>query len=132
MNSKLSVWAAAREGDLDGVKAAVENGADIEERGGLFHGTGLYYACWRGCFSTVDYLIHCGAKVNCRDNNSDLPIHYACESGHLDTVKLIISKGSDFTSTNNYGRTPLHVASLFGHRPVVDYFRHRSAEAAGN
>ena len=129
---EMSVWAAAEKGDLDGVKAAVENGADIEKRGGRWKGAGLHYACWGGYFSMVDYLIQRGAEVNSRDKKGWLPIHCACCNGHLDTVKLLIRKGSDFTSTNNYGHTPLHIASLSEHRPVVDYLKQRIAETAGN
>ena len=128
----MSVWAAAEKGDLDGVKGAVENGADIEEHGGLWEGTGLHHACMRGYFSIADYLIQRGAEVNCRNKYGSLPIHHACRCGRLDTVKLLIIKGSDFTSKDKFGHTPLHLASLFGHRPVVDYLKQRSAEATGN
>ena len=38
LNRKMSVWAAAERGDLNGIKTAVENGADIEERGGWIAG----------------------------------------------------------------------------------------------
>ena len=128
----MSVWAAAVKGDLDGVKAAVENEADIEEHGGWLEGTALHWACWRGDFSIADYLIQRGAEVNCRSKYGSLPIHYACQDGHLDIVKLLLSKGSDFTSTNNDGNTPLDLASISGRRQVVDYLNQRSAEAAGN
>ena len=49
LNRKMSVWAAVWTGDLDGVKAAVANGADIEEHGGRFLvGNGLHHACYNG------------------------------------------------------------------------------------
>ena len=98
LNRKMSVWAAAEKGDLDGVKAAVENGADTEEQGGWYPtGTGLHHACWGRYFSIIKFLIQRGAEVNCRNKYGYLPIHYACEKGHLDIVKLLITKGSDFT-----------------------------------
>ena len=78
----MSVWDAALKGDLDGVKAAVENGADIEERGEWREGTVLHYACLYG-HTFVEYLIERGAEVNCRDKDSYLPIHWACSGGHL-------------------------------------------------
>ena len=127
-NRKMSVWAAAEKGDLDGVKAAVENGADIEERGGRLKGTALHHACSMGYFSITEYLIQRGAEVNSRDKDDSLPIHDACRRGNLDTVKFLINKGSDFTSTNKFGRTPLHVASLNGHAPLVEYLIQRGAE----
>ena len=128
LNRKISVWAAAEKGDFYGVKAAVENGEDIEERGGWFPtGTGLHHACYKGHFSTADYLIQRGAKVNSRNKHGSLPIHYACIHGHLDTVKLV-SKGNNFTSTNDYRRTPLHFASLNGHTSVAKYLIQCGAE----
>ena len=121
LNRKMSVWAAAKKGDLNGVKAAVENGADIEEQGGEFPtGTGLHHACFKGYFSISDYLIQSGVGLNSRNKHGSLPIHYACIDGHLDTVKLL-SKRSDFRSTNNYGHTPLHFASLNGHTSVAEH-----------
>ena len=125
----MSVWDAAEEGDLDGVKAAVENGADIEERGGLSGGTAVHDACLHGYFPITHYLIQRGAEVNSRDMYGDLPIHNACIYGHLDTVKFLISKGSDFTSTDNHGRTPLKLASMNGHTGVADYLKQCAAEA---
>ena len=129
LNRKMSVWKAGRKGDLDGVKAAVENGADIEERGGLWGGTALHYASTGGYFSITDYLIQRGAEVNCKDNTGSLPIHYACGEGHLDTVELLIRKGSDFTSTDIFGNTPLDHASMNGHTRVTEYLTQRAAEA---
>ena len=123
----MSVWEAALLGDLDGVKAAVENGADIEERGGIWKGTALHYACLYGHTLVAEYLIQRGAEVNCRNKDGDLPIHDACLRGHLDIVKLLITKGSDFTSTNNNGRTPLHYASLYGYTEVTDYLTQHGA-----
>ena len=126
----MSVWREAKDGDLDGVKAAVKNGADIEKSGGWLKGTGLHYACYRGYFSIADYLLQLGAEVNSRNKDGSLPIHFACKEGHLDIVKLLKTKGSDFTSTNDYGYTPLHIALLYEHLSVADYLR--GAEAAGN
>ena len=117
----MSVWAAAEKGDLNGVKSAVENGADIEEQGGEFPtGTGLHHACYKGYFSISDYLIQSGAELNSGNKHGSLPIHYACINGHLDTVKLL-SKRSDIRSTNNYGHTPLHLASLNGRTSVAEH-----------
>ena len=124
----MSVWAAAKKGDLDGVKAAVENGGNIEEQGGWFPaGTGLHHACQKGHYSMADYLIQSGSKVDSRNMFGSLPIHYACIHGHLDTVKLV-NKGNNFASTNDYGRTPLHFASLNGHTLVAEYLIECGAE----
>ena len=134
MNRKTSVWAAASRGDLDGVKAAVENGRDIEERGEWDSavGTGLHHACYKGYFSIAEYLIESGAEVNSRNKYGSLPIHLACVYGNLDIVKLLISRGSDFISTNDNGHTPLHLTSFNRDTSVGDYLMQCIAEAAGN
>ena len=74
----MSVWAAVEERDLDGVKATVENGADIEGRGGFWEETALHYPCWGGYFSITEFHIQCGAQVKCRDKCDYLPIYCAC------------------------------------------------------
>ena len=128
MNRKLSVWAAAEKGDLNGVKAAVENGADIEEQGGEYPaGTGLHHAYYKGYFSISDYLIQSGAGLNSRNKHGSLPIIYACIYGHLDTVKFL-SERSDFRSPNIHGRTPLHLASVNGHISVAEHLIQCGAE----
>ena len=129
LNRKLSLLAAVLKGDLDGVKAAVENGGDIKERLGLGKTTVLHYACRWGYFSITELLIQRGAEVNCGDRVGNLPIHSACWDGNLEIVKLLISKGSDFTSTNGNGHTPLDIALYFGHTGVVEYLIQRAAEA---
>ena len=128
----MSVWDAALKGNLDGVKAAAENGADIEESGGLWEGTALHHACLNGHTSVAEYLIQRRAEVHSRDKNGYLPIHYDCLNGHVDTVKLIVSKGSDITSTNNNGDTRRHLAIRNGRTLVTEYLTQRGAEAAGN
>ena len=130
LNKKISVWAAASIGDLDGIKATVENGADIEERGRVLYGTGLHDAYYNGHTAVADFLIQRGAQVNSRNKYGYLPIHSACRKGHLDTVKLLVSKGSDFRSTSNDDLTPLHLASWNGHTSVADHLMQLGAEAA--
>ena len=125
----MSARYAALHGDLDGIKAALENGEDIEMRGRLSQRTALHYACWGGYFSITDFLIQRGADVNSRDKGGSLPIHYACESGHLNIVQLLISKGSDVTTTNKCGNTPFDIASLNGHAEAADYLMQYGAEA---
>ena len=66
----MSVWAAAELGDLDGVQAAFENGADIEERGGWLERTGLHYACDKGHIDIMKYLLDQQANVGAVDEGS--------------------------------------------------------------
>ena len=125
----MSVCAAAEKRYLYGVKAAVENGAGIEEREGFWEGTALHDACFNGHTAAAEYLIQRGAEINCSDKYGNLPIHFACIKGHLDTVKLLITKGSDFKSTNNIGYTPFDYASTHGHTMVTEYLAQCGAEA---
>ena len=75
----MSLVIAAREGDLDRVKAAVTRGEDIDERDsdGV---TALHEACREGHVDTVKYLLAKGANAELKDWLSNwAPLEVACK-----------------------------------------------------
>ena len=153
LNRKMLLWTKAYVGNLIGVKTAVENGADIEERGGWIDGTALHYACFYGHIFVAKYLIERGAEVNCRDKDGNLPIHYACQKGLLDIVKLLaplygiprfpplylapyngnagkylMERGSEVNIRNKYGDLPIHYACQNGHLDTVKFLINKGSD----
>ena len=86
---------AIGENDLDGVKKAVENGADL----GVTDSTGdtpLHVACSKGLLDIAKYLVERGADLLVNDAVDMTPLHLAAREGHdellaylLDVVQFI-------------------------------------------
>lgn len=61
------LWYAAREGDLQGLKAALDDGADVNVRMSEYSDTPLLIASYGGHVDCVAALLAAGAKPNMAD-----------------------------------------------------------------
>jgi hypothetical protein len=73
-----SLLEAATEGDLDGVKAMIARGANVNAWD-QFCASALHYASQQGHIEVAELLIAKGARVN---GGPRTPLHYAAENGH--------------------------------------------------
>jgi len=60
----------------------------------------LHVATRVGFADCVDYLLECGAKINERDSEGDLPIHDAVRLGRPRVVRSLILHGADVKAKN--------------------------------
>ena len=74
----MSLASAAREGDLDRVKAAVIRGEDIDGRG-PDGDTALHKACRNGHVDIVKYLLDNGANTELKECSDWTPLQVACK-----------------------------------------------------
>jgi len=111
---------AARNGDLAGVQAELDNGADVNVKNK--HGmTPLHDAAAEGRKEIAELLIAKGADVNANDRWGMTPLHLAAYYGHKEIVELLIAKGADVNAKDDmFGRTLLHDAALGGHKEIVE------------
>ena len=123
MNTQLI--RAAEAGDTDTVQRLVEQGADIDVRGGQGRTRGMA-ATHGNRFETVPALIQLGADINIRDNRLDNPFLYAGAEGLLEILNLTIDAGADTTLTNRFGGTALIPAAERGHVEIVQTLLTRS------
>jgi hypothetical protein len=73
---------AVREGDMQGVKAALEQGADVNHSVAHFEQTPLHYAAQAGNLEIAEYLLEQGADFTLVDRHEDRPLDKAMEGGH--------------------------------------------------
>lgn len=122
------LWQAAYDGDLEGVKSAVTQGASINAKGkGGF--SALLAASRNGHFEVVKYLVEHGAEVDGRDNFRDkTALLAAAFDGHYDIVKYLHEHGASINVQAVNGWTPLHDAAYIGNFEIVKYLVDEGAD----
>ena len=130
-------------GLIDGVKIAIERGADINYIDCL----ALKYACDNGYYDIAKYLIDNGANIRPENKshnlltlasekgyndilgllinkglsvhiNYDEPLIKSIKGGHLETVKFLLKRGCNIHTMND---TPIINACFYGHTDIVNF-----------
>jgi len=119
-----TIHLAAREGDLEKVKAFIEKGSDINARDKSGE-TPLFFAVLADNNDVTKFLLAKGADVNAKRDDGATPLHYALSLGNKDVAEdaaaLLIAKGADVNAETNEGRyTPLFDAAYYGHRESAE------------
>jgi cytochrome c len=113
---------AAKKGDMAGIAAALDGGADVNQIDGLV--TPLYVAAINSNPEAVKLLITHGADVNLPTKFGE-PLHAAAQRGCLACVKLLVEAGADVNALAPERKPAVHLAKKFGYSDVVDYlFKH--------
>jgi ankyrin repeat protein len=120
------VTAAARDGDLAGVRRALDGGGDATA-------VPLREAALGGHEEVVRLLLARGAaaEVDAENRRGGTALLFACHRGHTGTARALLDAGADparesFVS----GLTPLESASRYGHLAVARLLLERGAAAA--
>ena len=141
---------AAKKGDIAGLMAALNAGADVNASNEL--ATPLYYAADGAHLEAAKLLIERGANVNLAakwgppiiaaaesgkpeilrlllDSGADAAavfkgqtaLHIAAGKGCLDCVMALVEKGADVNALTSFRLPPVHFAKSKGHEAVADY-----------
>ena len=119
--------AAAQQGELDLVKAAIDEGASVNCRGTngltsllqtLFGATAPFEAGRRQC---VAFLLERGAEVDAKDGDGQTALICASRAGDLETVQLLVKAGAFITMRDRFHKTPQLYAAEGGHRDILMY-----------
>jgi hypothetical protein len=92
---------AARRGDADAVRAALEAGANVEAKGGRFEQTALSLAAEKGQLAVVELLLRKrdsgakGANVGARSKDGYTALFYAARAGAADCVRALMERGAE-------------------------------------
>jgi ankyrin repeat protein len=90
------VW-AVKDGNADGVKQALQDGADINA---VCDGrTALHCACYAGSVDMTTLLLDNKADPNV-EVDGGTPLHDACERGYVEVVKVLLARGADINKSN--------------------------------
>jgi ankyrin repeat protein len=96
----------AEEGDADGVRRLLEQGAFVDViENGRFNETPLQVAARSGHLEVVNRLLAAGANVNHVDNDGFSPVTSAARAGRWRVVKVLAEAGGDFRVYDGHGKT---------------------------
>ncbi|KAK9001303.1 hypothetical protein V6N11_083090 [Hibiscus sabdariffa] len=87
------VHQCASAGDVEGLKAALNSGADKDE-GDSEGRTALHVSCGYGELECAQILLEAGAAVDALDKNKNSALHYAAGHGRKDCVALLLKNGA--------------------------------------
>lgn len=98
LNERL--FTAAKDGDVEAVKKALEEGADIN--GKTITGfTPLHFAADRGYRELAKILIDKDADINAKDDSGQTPLQWAVDNEHTEMVVLLEQNGGVASHQNN-------------------------------
>ncbi len=112
---------AVETGDIDQVKQAIAEGADVNQADYASR-LPLFLAASKGHAAIAVLLIEKGADVSMEYPLLRWrPLHGAAYAGHLDVVEILIEHGADMNAAAGAtGNTPLHIAAERGRLPIVE------------
>ena len=94
MMTPFGTWlhVAASFGNLGVIKFLVDEGIDIDRRGGVFNGAAIKEAASEGHLGIVEYLLSQGAELDLTEPERN-PLFGAIHGGHTSVAKLLIDRG---------------------------------------
>ena len=104
-----ALGAAASRGNLPMVTLLVEQGADINAKGGYF-GTALGLACCEEHMDIITFLLKRGADINLQGRSLKTALMECCQVGNYSLVRFLIEAGADVTLSSRSQNTALHSA----------------------
>jgi cytochrome c len=111
---------AARDGDLAGIAAALDAGADIEET--VSAGTALALATQRGHLDAVTLLLDRGADINAMSTRGPA-LTVAVARGNLEMTELLLARGADVNLLTPAGKSALHLSLVYGFDDIAAILR---------
>ena len=113
-NNKVGdFYAAIREGNLEAVKAGLQEEPKWLEHRDERGSTPLLLATYYGHKDLSTFLLEAGAELNVEDNSGNTPLMGVCFKGFLDLAELLIEQGADVNHQSAMGATALIYAATF-------------------
>ncbi len=104
----------AQKGDLEGVKAVIEQNPDLVNAKDNDGRTPLHWACRGVHLDVVKLLVENGADVDAEDNNKVVPLHSLATRNSAEAMEILIAKGANVDAASYGGNTALHYAGMNG------------------
>lgn len=110
---------AAFDGDVELVRAMLDDGADVNLGGRIF-GTPLQASVAGGHRDTVAVLLDCGADIKALGGINSGALHIAVRGDDQSLIQLLLDRGAPVNVQATYvPRSPLQIASILGKDKTV-------------
>lgn len=109
---------AARDNDLQAVRAELARGANVNAPG-RDGSTALLWATYHSDLEMTRALVAAGAPVNTPNHYGVTPLLQASRSGDAPLIGMLLKAGADAAARHPDGATPLMAASRTGHVDAV-------------
>ena len=106
---RLDLFAASKLGDLNAMKASINDGVDLDGLDPRYGVTSLSWAAAMGHVDAVDLLLDEGADVNARNGDGVTALHAACFFGQPGTTARLLDRGAVIHAETNEGDRPIDV-----------------------
>lgn len=109
---------AAQQGDVNALKACLENGVDINctNRQGR---TAITLASLNKHYEAVSFLISAGADIDKQDETCFNPFLLSCLNNDLTLLRIVLAAKPDLTRLTRFGGVGITPASEKGHVEIV-------------
>lgn len=123
---------AAKAGSVEGVRAAMKQGANVGDRDHHGH-TPLHIAAGQGHIELVEFLLKNDADPNGQANEMYTPLHVVARSFKSPkklkkVTELLLAKGASWNAKDKQGRTPLSEAKRWRNKVVTRAIEDRVAK----
>mmetsp|Transcript_52021 Transcript_52021/g.123862 ORF Transcript_52021/g.123862 Transcript_52021/m.123862 type:complete len:513 (-) Transcript_52021:43-1581(-) len=112
--SEGRLYAAAKDGDIEGVAAACAEGAALDVLHPEFGSPPLVIATLHGHTECVHYLLEEKAELDQRNKFGWTSLLGAASKGNLMLAGYLVARNADVNARDKLGRTPLHNAVASG------------------
>lgn len=119
---------AARDGDLEKVKALLKDNPDLVLGKNKQGATPLHRAAYWNRKDVAELLLANKAKVNAKDQRGETPLHMAASWGFKNVAELLLANKADVNAKSSSGWMPLHGAAFYGRKDVVELLMANNAE----
>ncbi len=117
---------ASKLGMYDIVCILVEEGMDVNKKGGMADLTPVVEAAFSGKLKIIDYLYNHGANIYDEDFESN-PLFAAIYNNHFEVVKYLVDKGIDTKVTYSIGDIEecdaYEYARQYGRTEIAEYLK---------
>jgi ankyrin repeat protein len=109
---------AAMRGDMDAVRALLDESADVNAAQGD-GATAMHWAAYRGDVDLARLLIEAGADPSAANRNGSTPLWLASTNGDAGMIGVLLDAGADSNEQLPLGRSPLMLVARTGNGEAV-------------